>query len=148
LSITYGIKENRVTPVFWPSYYLKSSGDLNAAYGSTDYARAFYHFTTYGYAENRPTSPTFTASYYLASNADIANAYGKKNYYQAAVHFNTYGIYEFRNSSKYYWGQWYKNNNGDLKKLNMSSCDLIKHYIQYGIKEKRAANSGRKKPTV
>jgi len=146
--LNYGVKENRVTPVFWPSYYLKNSEDLKNAYGTTNYERAFYHFTTYGYAENRTTSPTFTASYYLSKNADVFKAYGKNNYYQAAVHFNAYGIYELRDSSSYYYGRWYKNNNGDLKCLNMSSYDLIKHYLQYGLQEKRAANSGKKCPIV
>lgn len=146
--LMYGVRENRVTPVFWPSYYLKNSDDLKKAYGTTNYERAFYHFTTYGYAENRTTSPIFTASYYLSKNADVSKVYGKDNYYQAAVHFNICGIYEFRNSSNYYWGSWYKNNYSDLQYLNMSSYDLIKHYLQYGLKEKRAANSSKKYPTV
>lgn len=146
--LLYGVKEGRVTPVFWPSYYLKNSGDLNGAYGTKNYERAFYHFTTYGYAENRKTSPIFTASYYLSKNADISKAYGKNNYYQATVHFNTYGIYEFRNSSEYYWVSYYKNNNGDLNSLNMSSYDLVKHYLQWGLQEKRIANAGKKYPNV
>jgi len=144
--LLYGVKENRVTPIFWPSYYLKNSGDLKQAYGTSNYERAFYHFTTYGYAENRKTSPVFTASYYISQNADISKAYGKKNYYQATVHFNKWGIDELRNSSEYYWGSWYKKNNGDLK--NMSSYNLVKHYLQYGVKEQRAANTSKKHPTV
>lgn len=141
-----GIRENRVTATFDPSYYLKNSSDVGKAYGARNYEKAFYHFTTYGYAENRTSSPVFTASYYLAKNSDIARAYGRTNYYQAAVHFNRNGIYELRNSSLYYWGSWYKIYNADLRRLNMSSYNLIKHYLCYGIYEKRFANSGKKIP--
>ncbi len=64
---TYGIKEGRTaSPAYCASYYLKNNGDLLAAYGEKNYAKAYFHYTTYGYKESgREVSPAFSAKYYL-----------------------------------------------------------------------------------
>lgn len=148
--LEHGIKEGRIAaPGYSSSFYLKNNADVAKAFGATNYEMAFYHYTTYGcLGEGRDSSPVFSARHYMNANSDIAKAYGRNNWLQAAIHFNQIGIYEFRDSSEYYNGAWYKNNNADLKKLNMSSYDLLLHYYQSGIKERRAANSGRKIPVA
>ena len=146
--ITYGIKEGRIaSPAYCSAFYLKNNGDIATAYGCMNCAKAYFHYTIYGYKEgDREISPIFSAKYYLSNNIDVANTYGNNNFFMAAAHFNSCGIYEFRNSSQYYNGQYYKNKNGDLH--NMSSYKLIIHYIKYGIGETRIANSSMKIPNI
>lgn len=133
--ITYGIKEGRIaSPAYCSTFYLKNNGDIASAYGKSNYAKAYFHYTTYGYKEgDREISPVFSAKYYLSKNTDVANVYGSNNFLMAAAHFNACGIYEARNSSQYYFGQYYKKNNGDLLSMDMDSYKLVLHYIQYGI---------------
>lgn len=146
--ITYGVKEGRIaSPAYSSSAYLKNNADIASAYGSTNYAKAYFHYTTYGYQEgDRIASPTFSAKYYLSKNTDVAKAYGNSNFLMAAAHFNSCGINEYRDSSEYYSGQHYRNVNGDLR--NMTSYKLLLHYYQYGIGEKRIANVSNKIPVI
>lgn len=146
--ITYGIKEGRIaSPAYCAPFYLKNNSDIAAAYGSTNYEKAYFHYTTYGYKEgNREVSPTFSAKYYISKNIDIANAYGNNNFLMAAIHFNSYGIDEARDSSQYYYGQYYKEKYMDL--CNMNNYKLVFHYIKYGIGERRIANSSMKIPIM
>lgn len=145
-----GVKEGRIgAPGYSPSFYLKKNGDVAKAFGATNYAMAFYHYTTFGCRfEGRDSSPAFSVRHYMAANGDIAKAFGKDNWLQATIHFNQTGLHEYRDSSEYYNGAWYKDHNADLKKLDMDSYALLLHYYQCGIQEKRAANSGRKVPAA
>ncbi len=126
--------------LFNATYYANKYPDLKAAYGYN--ATSLYtHYLQYGIKEGRSASPVFDPVHYLNHNADLIQAFGRNNYTAAYTHFIQYGYKEYRNSSPYYWGGYYKGRYSDLAALNMSSLQLLQHYIQYGISERRWANS-------
>lgn len=123
---------------FNATYYANSYSDLKAAFGY-DYAKLLSHWQTYGLKEGRSASPIFDPVYYLNNNSDLSRAFGSQNYTAAYNHFLQYGCKEGRISSKYYNGAYYKSKYGDLS--GMSYYNLAGHYLNYGISEKRWANS-------
>ena len=100
----------------------------------------------YGIKEGRSGSPVFDAAYYLACNIDVAQAYGSRNYTVGYQHFITHGWKEGRSTSEYYWDSYYKSRHSDLS--SMTSGQRMEHYLAYGIKEKRWANSSGKIPNI
>lgn len=122
---------------FDAEYYANSYSDLKRAFGY-DYNSLLNHWKNYGIKEGRSASPVFDPQYYLKENKDLAKAFGN-NYMSAYSHFKSNGCGEGRKSSKYYDGSYYRNKYGDLSK--MSYYDLAIHYLGWGIKEKRTANS-------
>ncbi len=50
--LTYDIKHDKIaSPAYCASFYLKNNSSIAAAYGYTNYAKAYFHYTTYGYRE-------------------------------------------------------------------------------------------------
>lgn len=125
---------------FDAKYYADTYPDLKKAFGY-DAAKLLNHWEKYGIKEGRGASPILDLTYYLANNADLIKAYGNKNYTSAYKHFLQCGYAEFRPSSQYYNGDYYRRNNADLQSYD--SKFLLKHYINYGIKENRYANTVR-----
>lgn len=128
---------------FDAKYYADTYSDLKAAFGY-DSAKLLNHWKTFGIKEGRGASPILDLKYYMANNADLRKAFGNTNYTRGYQHFLEYGYAEFRPSSKYYNGDYYRKNNTDLKSFD--SKFLLKHYLQYGINEKRYANTTRYMP--
>lgn len=117
-------------------FYSDMYSDLKKEFGYNE-AALKSHWLTFGIKEGRAGSPVYDGKCYLNSNSDLVKAYGRTNYAQAYNHFITYGYKEKRTSSKYYNAKFYANRYSDLR--NMSSNDLMKHYLEYGIGEKRLA---------
>ncbi len=130
---------------FHAVYYANRYGDLKAAYGY-DETKLYQHWINYGIKEGRSGSPVFDAAYYLACNIDVAQAYGSRNYTVGYQHFITHGWKEGRSTSEYYWDSYYKSRHSDLS--SMTSGQRMEHYLAYGIKEKRWANSSGKIPNI
>ena len=81
-------------------------------------------------------SHVFDAEYYLNANPDLKKAFGDDK--EAAYrHFLSNGYKELRDSSPEYCGKAYKNRYKDL--ADMTSEQLITHYLSYGINEGRNA---------
>lgn len=123
--------------MFNAKYYADTNADVKAAVGY-DEVSLYNHYMAYGIKEGRSASPIFDPVFYLENNADLKNAYGN-DYERAYNHWIKYGCNEGRSSSRYYNGSYYKNKYADLS--GMSYYDLAKHYLKYGISEKRWANS-------
>ncbi len=83
-------------------------------------------------------SHIFDAEYYLNANPDLKKAFGD-NKEAAYRHFLSNGYKELRDSSPEYCGKAYKNRYKDL--ADMTSEQLINHYLSYGINEGRNAAS-------
>lgn len=104
--------------VFDPVYYGERYADLKAAFGE-DVNKLWNHYRTYGRSENRVC-------------VDPANAapQGKIEIMDGAVWFD----YEF-----------YANRYADLKQVfGMDKAKLYRHYMTYGMKEKRQGYAGQK----
>jgi hypothetical protein len=85
-------------------------------------------------------SHVFDAEYYLNANPDLKKAFGDDK--EAAYrHFLLNGYKELRDSSPEYCGKAYKNRYKDL--ADMTSEQLITHYLSYGINEGRNAAAER-----
>lgn len=123
---------------FDAAYYANTYPDLKAAFGY-DSAKLLNHWKTCGIREGRGASPILDLKYYMANNKDLRDAFGSTNYTRAYQHFLKHGYAEFRASSKFYNGDYYRKKYSDLKSYD--SKFLVKHYLQYGIKEKRYANT-------
>ncbi len=138
--------------MFNAKYYANMNPDLKAAFGY-DSNKLYNHYVTCGIKEGRSASPIFDPVYYLNNNPDLKNAFGN-NYTAAYNHWIQYGCAEGRDSSKYYNGYYYRSGNLDLERAYFSSGDLgysyyrlARHYLQYGIGERRWANSNGYIPT-
>lgn len=121
--------------VFDSDYYAENNPDIKAAYGK-DKAKLLQHFLEFGLKEGRKASSTFDVKYYLNANQDLKKTFGN-NYEAAFKHFVDYGCKEYRKSSDEYDGNFYRLKYSDL--ANMSSEDLMKHYINFGKAEGRWA---------
>ena len=138
--------------MFNAKYYANMNPDLKAAFGY-DSNKLYNHYVTCGIKEGRSASPIFDPVYYLNNNPDLRNAFGN-NYTAAYNHWIQYGCAEGRDSSKYYNGYYYRSRNLDLERAYFSSGDLgysyyrlACHYLEYGIGERRWANSNGYIPT-
>lgn len=130
---------------FNAAYYANRYPDLKAAFGYNE-QMLYTHWCNNGIREGRSASPILETEYYLDNNPDLLNAYGRGNYKGAYEHFITHGYKEGRNSSQFYNGTYYRNAYGDLR--NLSYYSLAVHYLTYGIKEQRFANTGKKIPDM
>lgn len=125
---------------FDAKYYADTYSDLKAAFGY-DSAKLLNHWKTCGIKEGRGASPILDLTYYMANNVDLRKAFGDRNYSSGYEHFLRCGYAEFRPSSQYYNGDYYRKKYTDLQSYD--SKFLLRHYIQYGIKENRFANNVR-----
>lgn len=120
--------------IFDYKYYAEHNLDVYQAFGYNEMALR-NHWEYYGKAEGRSCSSILDLKYYVANNRDLSIY--KKNYVEAYNHFINYGCAEYRKSSVEYDGNYYKSNHRDLK--DMTSTQLIKHYVLHGKNEARCA---------
>lgn len=125
---------------FDPKFYATVNPDIRALYGYNE-EKLYLHWVTYGIKEGRNSSPIYEPMYYVQVNKDIKNAYGS-DYEKIYKQFLMYGYREYRVSSTYYSGYYYKNRYvGEFK--SMDSFALLRHYKNWGLKERRWANTSR-----
>ena len=122
---------------------------------------ALKHFIDYGMKEGRQAKDSFDVNSYINAYGDLRAAYGneKKNYY---LHYINYGSKENRkatdvtelqnpvvtldgkNYSDVYDYYWYISHNSDVNRYVQSQAApdvaALRHFIDYGINEKRQAN--------
>lgn len=134
-------------------YYRSHNPDLAKAYGDDETAY-FRHFITHGMAEGRKASADFDPKAYKARYSDLAKAYGSDMtaYY---LHYIRSGYGEGRDGhttvpavwhgidfSAVYDYEYYRANNPDLaKKYGDDETAYFKHFVTYGIKERRRGSS-------
>ena len=125
---------------FDAKFYSNKYSDLKKAFG-TDTKKLYDHFIEFGIKEGRQASQVFDVKYYLENNSDLLKAFGNKSYKKAYNHFYEFGIKEFRKTSAEFDINIYKANYIDLQKAFKNDCkSYYKHYIEFGIAEKRIAN--------
>lgn len=145
-------EEQALTVLFQARYYADSYNDLKAAFGY-DESRLYHHYLTHGIREGRSASPIFDPVYYLNNNEDLKRAFGN-DYAQAYRHWYRHGCKEGRASSKFYNGNFYRTRYSDLHNAFFGSgtgdgyLDLARHYLNFGIKEQRWANSNGYIPNI
>ena len=138
------------------NYYISKYPDIKAAYGNNP-AGALRHFVTYGMDEGRQGSASFYVWYYRGNYADLIMAYGDdlKPYY---LHYVRFGQKEGRVATRkiptnvmFYDGVDYANvydfcyytkrYPDIMDAFGHDPAGAIRHFIQYGIKEGRQAES-------
>lgn len=138
------------------NYYISKYPDIKAAYGNNP-AGALRHFVTYGMDEGRQGSASFYVWYYRGNYADLILAYGDdlKPYY---LHYVRFGQKEGRVATRkiptnvmFYEGTDYANvydfcyytkrYPDIMAAFGHDPAGAIRHFIQYGIKEGRQAES-------
>lgn len=138
------------------NYYISKYPDIKAAYGNNP-AGALRHFVTYGMDEGRQGSASFYVWYYRGNYADLIMAYGDdlKPYY---LHYVRFGQKEGRVATRkiptnvmFYDGVDYANvydfcyytkrYPDIMAAFGHDPAGAIRHFIQYGIKEGRQAES-------
>jgi hypothetical protein len=92
-----GSNEGRASsPVFDVNYYLANNADLNQAFGTQGFQKAYYHWLNTGIDEGRVASPLFNVSNYIQRYPDILAAFGPTGYRAALYHWFFYGRGEGR----------------------------------------------------
>jgi len=131
----FQVFESSIPPVFDPSQYLASNGDLINAFGY-DLQAATTHYKNYGIQEGRAID-LFNEAQYLASHGDLINAFGY-DLEEATRHYIVYGFKEGRSTDLFDPVQ-YLENYGDLQTAFGNDLGLAtKHYIEYGFSEGRS----------
>ncbi|MEM6399161.1 MAG: hypothetical protein AAF757_02855 [Cyanobacteria bacterium P01_D01_bin.116] len=134
----FQIFEYDTPPVFDPSQYLASHGDLISAFGY-DLEAATTHYQNYGIKEGRAID-LFNEAQYLASHGDLINAFGY-DLKEATRHYIVYGVYEGRRTDLFDPVQ-YLENYDDLQAAFGNDLGLAtKHYIEYGFSDGRVWTS-------
>lgn len=139
-------------------YYVTSNQDIKAAFG-TDKAATLQHFVNYGMKEGRQAKSTFNVYSYAYKYSDLRRAYGNdlKKYY---IHYINYGskegrvatgvtsmqnyttVYNGVDYSTVYDGAYYCSRYNDIKKaFGVDDSAILKHFVEYGMKEGRQAKS-------
>lgn len=140
------------------NYYVTRYSDVWSAY-KTDDAAAIRHFVLYGMKEKRQGKSTFELKSYIYRYADLRRVYGT-DYVAYYMHYIKYGYKEGRlgtgtssmvNAVTVYNGvdysavydyNYYISHNSDVKKLyEYDDAGALKHFVTYGMKEKRQGNS-------
>lgn len=118
-------------------YYLKyHKTDSEIAAIGQDPERLKEHYFAKGIAKGYSPNIGFEPSWYCKKNPDI-----NQTMLDAYKHFVMYtlGNGELRDCSPYFSMQYYKAINKDLQ--NMTSAELLKHYLEYGCQESRPGSS-------
>lgn len=138
--LEHGIAEGRTaSPTFDPQYYMSIYGDLQAAFGPTNYAAGLDHFLAHGIAEGRRGSLLFDAPYYLARYGDLQAAFGPSHYAAAITHFHDNGMTEGRQGSADFAPAYYLASNPDVGEAYGETFfrgGMI-HYLAWGRSEGR-----------
>ena len=142
--VKYGASEGRSpSPVLDLKYYVANNGDLKNAFG-TDYAAAYEHFKNYGCLEYRKSAENYDPAFYRYFNSNLSGytskqlleyymSKGRKNGDIAALPADVESI--LFDSDVYY------SLYADIRNvIGNNKTKLRKHWLEYGIKEGRAAS--------
>ena len=140
------------------NYYISKYADIKKAFGNDDVA-ALKHFVNYGMKEGRQAKANFNVNSYKLGYRDLRAAFGNDltKYY---IHYinngykenrKTTGITEIQNGITVYNGidysrvydySYYVKNNPDVKRaFGNDDIAVLKHFINYGMKEGRQAKA-------
>jgi hypothetical protein len=125
-----------------PVYYLSLYGDLQAAFGSSNWTAAATHWSTNGAAEGRSSSLHFDVRYYLSHYGDLQAAFGPANWAAARNHWLSNGISEGRASSPVFDVGYYLSIHGDLQAAFGSTnyAAALQHWLSTGLYECRRSS--------
>ncbi|MBR1815292.1 MAG: L,D-transpeptidase [Lachnospiraceae bacterium] len=140
------------------TYYINKYSDLKAAFGDDERA-ALRHFVNNGMKEGRRGNAEFDVSSYKNAYPDLRAAFGNdlEKYY---IHYINSGIHEGRKTSGvdtlqgavtayngvdysavYDYNYYIKNNTDVYKAFGNDDVAVLKHFINNGMKEGRAASA-------
>ncbi|WP_029066966.1 hypothetical protein [Lachnobacterium bovis] len=146
------------SPVYEYDTYVKENVDV-AMFCKGDKQKALKHFVEFGIKEDRVTSSTFDWKSYKNRYADLRSAFGNDRY-SYYKHYLDYGINEGRNAkpqdpyvvidpitkyngrdySRVYNYATYKEQPDLAKAFGDDDVALLKHFVEFGMKEGRVAN--------
>ncbi|WP_027421917.1 hypothetical protein [Lachnobacterium bovis] len=145
------------SPVYEYDTYVKENVDV-AMFCKGDKQKALKHFVEFGIKEDRVTSSTFDWKSYKNRYADLRSAFGNDRY-SYYKHYLDYGIneerdaktkqedvidpitkYNGRDYSKVYNYAKYKTYPDLAKAFGNDDVALLKHFVEFGMKEGRVAN--------
>lgn len=140
------------------NYYINRYADIKKAFGNDDIA-VLNHFINCGMKEGRQAKEDFDVMSYANRYGDLRKAY-KNNLKAYYMHYITYGKREGRKAtgdtarlgastvyngvdySAVYDCNYYVNKYSDIKKaFNLDDEAVLKHFINYGMKEGRQAKA-------
>lgn len=140
------------------TYYVTHNTDVYNAYGIDDQA-VLKHFVQWGMGEGRQAKNTFSVTSYRLRYADLRQAYGNnlKQYYLHYVNWgrnegrkgtgctqlqNAVTVYNGVNYATVYDYEYYTSHNQDVRKaFGYDDIAVLKHFVQYGMKEGRQAKA-------
>jgi hypothetical protein len=147
------------SPVYQYDTYVKENVDV-AMFCKGDKQKALKHFVEFGIKEDRITSSEFDWKSYKNRYADLRSAFGNDRY-SYYKHYLDYGINEERNAkpkqedvidpitkyngrdySKVYNYAKYKTYPDLAKAFGNDDIALLKHFVEFGMKEGRNAKDG------
>ena len=140
------------------NYYINKYADLKKAFANDDVG-ALKHFINYGMKEGRRAKSSFDLNSYKLGYRDLRAAFGNDNkaYYMHYINSGykekrkATGITELQNGTTVYNGvdygrvydyTYYVKNNPDVKKaFGNDEIAVLRHFVNYGMKEGRQAKS-------
>lgn len=139
-----GIKDGRAgSAIFDVAYYLEKNSDLKSAFG-TNYEKAYNHFISGGYLEERTFSRLVSGYYYKINHPQVAAEY--KN--EALRHYIQAGMAEGRRASETFHPDYYWYIRPDVNEVWPGDYKMCaRHYAGHGIKAGITAYDS-KTPTI
>ena len=145
--------------IFDYNYYITKYTDIASVYGNNTEG-VFAHFLAFGMNEGRQGIDSFDVQSYRARYVDLRNAFGTNlsafyNHYRiwgakegrvatgSTIYQNALTVYNGVDYRLVYDYNYYVNKYPDIKAaFGGDEIATLKHFIQYGMKEGRQANSG------
>jgi hypothetical protein len=129
-----GIREGRAASIYFdPQYYSENNAAIKNKFGK-NYTAIHQHFVNTGYNQKFKFSPVLDLKYYGENHKALKN----KTAAQLLEHFYSSGVKSGLAGSAEFSPQKYKKRYSDLSKaFGNAWYKYYKHYLTYGIKEKR-----------
>lgn len=128
---------------FNASYYLQNNSDVVVAIAQGIFKDAADHYNRFGAKELRNPNAIFDAKYYAAQNADVLNAVSRGVFASVYAHYLAAGATEGRVPNAAFANfdaDRYLVDNADVKAAGITTAAAaLKHFVEYGVDEGRAA---------
>lgn len=128
---------------FNEAYYLQNNPDVVVAVSQGVFKSGQDHYIRFGAKELRDPNAIFDAEYYASRNPDVVAAVSAGVYPSVFEHYLAAGVNEGRLPSAAvanFDSTRYLNDNADVKAAGISTAAAaLKHYLQFGVDEGRAA---------
>lgn len=128
---------------FNPTYYLQNNPDVVVAIAQGILKDAADHYNRFGAKELRNPNAIFDAKYYASRNPDVLNAVAAGVFPSVYAHYLAFGATEGRVPNAAFANfdaDRYLNDNADVKAAGLTTpAAALKHFVEYGVDEGRAA---------